>query len=120
MVAHVIGRWTGEHFPQLMSCDSDGPALLTPGGGRWTLLLGNGQPVLLRICGWDVGARPDLVRDSETLISRPPSLCDPGQSRGPTGLIAVAYCAGAKAETELDRHGWLPAVPRARDCVHLA
>jgi hypothetical protein len=37
--------------------------LLTPGGGRWTLNLGDRRQARIRLRGRDVPARPELVTD---------------------------------------------------------
>jgi deazaflavin-dependent oxidoreductase (nitroreductase family) len=63
MLIHHTGRKTGRHYRQPVSYVRDGEVLLTPGGGRWTLNLGDGRPVRIRLRGRDVTARPELVRD---------------------------------------------------------
>ncbi len=62
MVTH-IGRRTGRHYHQPVSYIRHGDTLLTPGGGRWTRNLSEGQPVELRLAGRRVSARPELVAD---------------------------------------------------------
>jgi deazaflavin-dependent oxidoreductase (nitroreductase family) len=62
LVTH-IGRRTGRVYRQPVSYVVAGSALLTPGGGRWTANLRDGEPVPLRLRGRDVHARPELVRD---------------------------------------------------------
>lgn len=62
LVTHT-GRRTGTRYRQPVSYVRDGDVLLTPGGGRWTDNLTDGQPVPVRLRGRDVVARPDLVRD---------------------------------------------------------
>ena len=67
------GRRTGRVYRQPVSYVRDAEALLTPGGGNWTRNLDASQPVLLRLQGREVAARPDLVRDEaevNTLLGR--------------------------------------------------
>ena len=63
MLVSFTGRKTGRAYRQPVSYLPDGPDLLTPGGGRWTLNLEGGDPVRLRLRGRDVTARPELIRD---------------------------------------------------------
>ena len=63
MLVSFTGRKTGQAYRQPVSYVADGPDLLTPGGGRWTLNLEGGAPVRLRLRGRDVTARPELIRD---------------------------------------------------------
>jgi hypothetical protein len=63
MLISYTGRKTGRSYRQPVSYARDGDMLLTPGGGRWTLNLGDGRPVRIRLRGRDVTARPELVRD---------------------------------------------------------
>ncbi|HKA02675.1 MAG TPA: hypothetical protein VKD67_00050, partial [Acidimicrobiales bacterium] len=51
----------------------DGEVLLTPGGGRWTRNLRDGEPVELRLAARRRRGRPELVRDTaevERLLRR--------------------------------------------------
>src|SRR5215212_1948173 len=64
LVTHT-GRKTGRRYRQPVSYVRDGDVLLTPGGGRWTDNLRDGEPVPVRLRGRDVVARPDLVRDPD-------------------------------------------------------
>lgn len=64
MLISYTGRKTGRAYRQPVSYARDGETLLTPGGGRWTLNLGAGRPVRIRLRGRDVAARPDLVTDA--------------------------------------------------------
>ena len=64
LVTH-IGRRTGRRYRQPVSYVRDGDVLLTPGGGRWTRNLRDGDPVTVRLRGRDVTARPELVRDPD-------------------------------------------------------
>ena len=57
------GRRTGRSYRQPLSYARDGEALLTPGGGRWTLNMEGGRPVRIRLRGREVSARPELVRE---------------------------------------------------------
>jgi hypothetical protein len=63
MLISYKGRKTGKAYRQPVSYARDGDVLLTPGGGRWTLNLRDGNPVRLRLRGRDVTARPELVTD---------------------------------------------------------
>jgi hypothetical protein len=63
MLVSYTGRKTGKAYRQPVSYARDGEALLTPGGGRWTLSLAAGRPVRIRLRGRDVAARPELVTD---------------------------------------------------------
>jgi len=63
MLLRYTGRRTGRVYRQPLSYARDGAALLTPGGGKWTLSLGDGKPVRLRLRGRDVTARPELIED---------------------------------------------------------
>jgi hypothetical protein len=63
MLVRYTGRKTGKTYRQPVSYVSDGDALLTPGGGRWTRNLAGGRPARLRLRGRDVPARPELVTD---------------------------------------------------------
>jgi deazaflavin-dependent oxidoreductase (nitroreductase family) len=64
LVTH-IGRRTGRRYRQPVSYVRDGDVLLTPGGGRWTRNLRDGEPVTIRLRGRDLIARPELVRDPD-------------------------------------------------------
>jgi deazaflavin-dependent oxidoreductase (nitroreductase family) len=57
------GRKSGKAYRQPVSYVRDGEALLTPGGGRWTLNLAGGRPVRIRLRGRDRAARAELVTD---------------------------------------------------------
>ena len=63
MLVSYTGRKTGRSYRQPLSFARDGEALLTPGGGRWTLNMEGGRPVRIRLRGREVPARPELVRD---------------------------------------------------------
>lgn len=64
MLLTLTGRKTGRIYLQPVSYvqDDDG-TLLTPGGGRWTYNLRQGQPVPIRLAGHRRTAVPELVRD---------------------------------------------------------
>jgi deazaflavin-dependent oxidoreductase (nitroreductase family) len=64
MLVSYTGRKTGKAYRQPVSYVRDGETLLTPGGGRWTLNLGGGRPVRIRLRGRDVAARAELVSDA--------------------------------------------------------
>ena len=63
MLVRYTGRKSGRVYRQPLSYARDGAALLTPGGGRWTLNMEGGRPVQIRLRGRDVAARPELVRE---------------------------------------------------------
>ena len=63
MLVRYTGRKSGRVYRQPLSYARDGEALLTPRGGRWTLNMEGGRPVLIRLRGRDVSARPELVRE---------------------------------------------------------
>ncbi len=65
MLVHHIGRRSGKHYRQPVSYVEAEGTLLTPGGGRWTRNLPEGQPVRIRLRGRDVTARPELVADPD-------------------------------------------------------
>ena len=65
MIVTHRGRRTGRIYQQPVSYVRDGDILLTPGGGRWTRNLHDGEPVELRVAGRGVVARPELVRDPD-------------------------------------------------------
>jgi deazaflavin-dependent oxidoreductase (nitroreductase family) len=67
MLVHHTGRKTGKHYRQPVSYIADGDTLLTPGGGRWTRNLRDGQPVRVRLRGRTVTARPELIRDPDEI-----------------------------------------------------
>jgi deazaflavin-dependent oxidoreductase (nitroreductase family) len=64
LVTHV-GRKTGRVYRQPVSYVRDGAVLLSPGGGRWTLNLREGEPVPIRLLGRDVVGRPEFIRDPD-------------------------------------------------------
>jgi deazaflavin-dependent oxidoreductase (nitroreductase family) len=64
MLISYTGRKTGKAYRQPVSYVRDGEALLTPGGGRWTLNLAGGRPVQVRLRGRQVPARAELVTDA--------------------------------------------------------
>lgn len=67
MLVHHIGRRTGEHYRQPVSYVEAEGTLLTPGGGRWTRNLRDGEPVHIRLRGRDVTAWPELVADPDEI-----------------------------------------------------
>ena len=67
MLISYTGRKSGKAYRQPVSYVRDGDVLLTPGGGRWTLNLADGQPARIRSRGRDAPARPELVTDPAEL-----------------------------------------------------
>src|SRR5215471_17949792 len=63
MLISYTGVKSGKAYRQPVSYARDGEALLTPGGGRWTLNLKGERPVRLRLHGKTVPAHADLVDD---------------------------------------------------------
>jgi deazaflavin-dependent oxidoreductase (nitroreductase family) len=63
MLIYYTGRKTGKAYRQPVSYVRDGEALLTPGGGRWTLNLADGRPVQVRVRGRKAAARAELVTE---------------------------------------------------------
>lgn len=66
MLAFIVGRKSGRLYRQPLSYVRDADTLLTPGGGAWKQNL-TGAPVRLRIRGRDHLARPEVVRDQQTV-----------------------------------------------------
>jgi F420H(2)-dependent quinone reductase len=67
MLVSYTGRKSGKAYRQPVSYARDGETLLTPGGGRWTLNLTEGErprPVRIRLRGKDVPARGEFVTDA--------------------------------------------------------
>src|SRR5215468_5786160 len=65
MLLHYTGRKTGKAYRQPVSYARESPeVLLTPGGGKWTLSLGEGRPVRLRLRGREVAARPEFISEA--------------------------------------------------------
>lgn len=65
MLVHHVGHRTGRHYRQPVSYVTDGGTLLTPGGGRWTENLRDGETVLLRLRARAVSAETELIADPE-------------------------------------------------------
>jgi deazaflavin-dependent oxidoreductase (nitroreductase family) len=63
MLVHHTGRKTGKHYRQPVSYVRDGTTLLTPGGGRWTRNLHEGEAVHIRLKGRDITVRPQLIAE---------------------------------------------------------
>ena len=63
MLVNHTGRRTGRHYKQPVSYIEAEGTLLTPGGGRWTRNLRDGEPVNIRLKGRDVTFTPELVAD---------------------------------------------------------
>lgn len=69
MLLTITGRKTGRRYRQPVSYLRDADTLLTPGGGKWTLNLREGQPVPIRLAGKDHLARLELI-DDPSAVSR--------------------------------------------------
>jgi hypothetical protein len=67
MLVELTGRKSGRVYKQPISYVRDGDALLTPGGGNWKLNLREDKANRLHLNGRWVSARPELVRDAETV-----------------------------------------------------
>jgi deazaflavin-dependent oxidoreductase (nitroreductase family) len=67
MLVEHIGRKTGKHYLQPVSYVRSEHSMLTPGGGRWTSNLRTGEAVRLRLRGKTVLARPELVREPDSV-----------------------------------------------------
>lgn len=65
MLVFHTGRRTGRHFRQPVSYVAHDGVLLTPGGGRWTSNLKEGEPTRIRIRGRDRSVRPELVTNPD-------------------------------------------------------
>lgn len=61
MLLSFTGRRTGKWYRQPVSYVADGDTLLTPGGGKWKLNLREDQPIVVRLRGRDVHARPQFI-----------------------------------------------------------
>jgi hypothetical protein len=68
MLLTITGRKTGRRYRQPVSYLRDADTLLTPGGGRWTLNLRNGQPIPIRLNGRHRQARPELVSNPDEIV----------------------------------------------------
>jgi F420H(2)-dependent quinone reductase len=64
MLLSYTGRTSGKAYRVPVSYARDGQSLITPGGGRWTLNLGGGRPVRIRLRGREMAAIPELVGDA--------------------------------------------------------
>jgi len=69
MLVYFTGRKTGKRYRQPVSYVRDADTLLTPGGGRWTRNLRDGEPVRLRLGGRDLMVAPELATDPD-LVER--------------------------------------------------
>jgi hypothetical protein len=69
MLLYFTGRKTGKRYRQPISYIRDSGTMLTPGGGRWTRNLRDGEPVRIRLGGRDLTVRPELARDPD-LVDR--------------------------------------------------
>ena len=94
MLVFHTGRRTGRHYRQPVSYVAHDGALLTPGGGRWTLNLKEGEPTRIRLRGRDISARPEIVTDP--------------------GLVETLLGVMRAANPSLDRFVRLPKTPNGR------
>jgi deazaflavin-dependent oxidoreductase (nitroreductase family) len=99
MLVHHTGRRTGRHYRQPVSYVRLGDDLLTPGGGRWTENLRDGEPVRLTLRGRSVTASPELVRDQGD-VSR---LFDAMAARNPALRRFVPIPRSADGRLDPDR-----------------
>lgn len=67
MLVYLTGRRSGKQYRQPVSYVRQDATLLTPGGGKWKLNLREGQPVRIRVRGRDLCARPEIIRDPDTV-----------------------------------------------------
>jgi hypothetical protein len=67
MVVTHVGRRTGRTYQQPVSYVRDGETLLTPGGGRWTRNLNDGEAVELSVAGRPVVGHPERLRDPDVV-----------------------------------------------------
>jgi len=67
MLVSFTGRKTGKAYHQPVSYVQQGNILLTPGGGKWKWNLQDGQPVHIRLRGYDVLARPELIQNPDEI-----------------------------------------------------
>jgi hypothetical protein len=89
MLVHHIGPVTGKRYRQPVSYVPDGDTLLTPGGGRWTRNLRDGEPTRIRLRGKDDAVRPDLI-------------ADPAEIERLLGIMAIANPAGTPVRRDKD------------------
>jgi len=72
MLAYIVGRISGNVYRQPVSYVKDGSSLLTPGGGKWTRNVCDGQPVRIRLRGHDISVVPEVITgldDVDRLLS---------------------------------------------------
>jgi hypothetical protein len=67
MLITYRGRRTGKLYRQPVSYVQEDHSLLTPGGGTWKWNLQNSQPVLVRLRGRKVVARPELIAEVDEI-----------------------------------------------------
>ena len=95
MLVSFNGRKTGKAYLQPVSYVQQGNMLLTPGGGKWKWNLQGGQPVRIWLRGYDVLARPELVKDYDEIerllgvmaAANPSVYAFAGIPKGPDGRL---------------------------------
>jgi hypothetical protein len=73
MLLKYRGRRTGRTYRIPVSYIREDDVMLTPGGGRWTSNLRDGEPITARLRGRDVRLVPELVqapKDVDSLLRR--------------------------------------------------
>lgn len=69
MLVTLVGRKTGRVYLQPVSYVRDGDVLLTPGGGKWTRNLREGEPTPVRIAGRQRVATAERLRERAQVMA---------------------------------------------------